>query len=249
MYSKRYSIHMYVYRRSIVELMPGRKGTGSGAGEGAERKVALQTQIGLPFCLTLSRDVARSCYCCCCCCFCYCQPWQIARDTGYRIIKRNKSTFVRAVQTRMTTKPRTGTGHKTQRALICRQEHQEDIEPIQVFLHVGEFTQLPKCPVELITVGTAAAAQQKQRKQWREHHEHDCCICQPFYGNPPLYPTGPSCQTGDPLALLLPALIKCQNNCALQHNQSAACVIAQWSATCTNPGRIKKDIENKFKQV
>lgn len=143
--------------------MAGRKGTGSGAGEGAGRKVALQTQIWLPFCLTLSRDVARSCYCCCCfccccCCFCYCQPWQIARDTGYRIIKRNKSTFVRAVQTRMTTKPMTGTGHKTQRALICRQEHHEDIEPIQVFLHVGEFTQLPKCPVELITVGTAAAA-------------------------------------------------------------------------------------------
>lgn len=64
---------------------------------------------------------------------------------------------MRAVQTRMTTKPRTGTGQKTQRALICRQEHQEDIEPIQVFLHVGEFTQLPKCPVELITVETAAA--------------------------------------------------------------------------------------------
>lgn len=61
-----------VYRRSIVELMPGRKGTGSEAGEGAERKVALQTQIGLPFCLTLSRDVARSCYSCSCCFF-YCQ--------------------------------------------------------------------------------------------------------------------------------------------------------------------------------
>lgn len=86
---------------------------------------------------------------------------EIHRISHYQ--KRNKSTFVRAVQTRMTTKPRTesrkqDTRHRGERALICRQEHQEDIEPYRVCQDGSEFTQLPKCPVELITAAAAATA-------------------------------------------------------------------------------------------
>lgn len=91
---------------------------------------------------------------------------EIHRISHYQ--KRNKSTFVRAGQTRMTTKPRTepreqDPRHRGERALICRQEHQEDIEPYQVCQDGSEFTQLPKCPVELITAAGAAAAALRAR--------------------------------------------------------------------------------------
>lgn len=99
---------MYVWKR-IVEVMRDRKYCRGGSGKKAQRKVALQTQIGLPSRLTLSKDVVvvvvlllsvLS------------DSEEIHRISYYQ--KRNKSTFVRAAQTRMTTKRGTeGTVHKT----------------------------------------------------------------------------------------------------------------------------------------